>query len=524
MDLADARVRGVTLRFDLDAVVGDVDDESVEVRGQEIASDGVGGLGVEGTGVDQELQEARHTVRRVLKPVDRELESLLDFRSLHRGLLDPRADLGHREGPGRGQLDEPFFLGFKLVELLLELRLRVAVLREDVRHGGVYSRLHAREHVLGEALFRHLRDDSCLDLLDPHVHHGAQLPLVRGADEVLVCPATPSVLGVQEATGAASIAALTAEQHSLQIVEVDDVSCAVSLSGVEHRLHLQEGLLRYQRLVASDVELALVAVDARVVRIAQDGCEAARADRLCRVARRRSCLQPLSLKEPLQSRYRVAPSGVLFERPRDERGTLRIDIDRIDEATAVVLPDVQIAKLGAADRPALFDLVRHLDLDVLAVHTDLDFVHDVGDGFHGVGHVALSELLLGGDQADALLQELSLRDGGVGEVSEHAAAHVDDDVLNFRVLIDVAQELLELRTLRDGLGRLARLDELFRDGHAQLANLAHSLDPLGGDTVSVLVEVGCGMQLAWCRHTQIDDCLRDLDWRILGRARGRGRA
>ncbi|HQC93702.1 MAG TPA: hypothetical protein PLL22_07660, partial [Microbacteriaceae bacterium] len=60
MDLADARVRGVTLRFDLDAVVGDVDDESVEVRGQEIASDGVGGLGVEGTGVDQELQEARH--------------------------------------------------------------------------------------------------------------------------------------------------------------------------------------------------------------------------------------------------------------------------------------------------------------------------------------------------------------------------------------------------------------------------------------------------------------------------------
>ncbi|NYF28059.1 hypothetical protein HDC31_001588 [Microbacterium sp. JAI119] len=77
----------------------------------------------------------------------------------------------------------------------------------------------------------------------------------------------------------------------------------------------------------------------------------------------------------------------------------------------------------------------------------MDFVHDVGDGFHGVGHVPLSELLLGGDESHALLEELAFRDRGVCEVAEDARAHVDDDELHFWVIIDVAQELLELVAL-----------------------------------------------------------------------------
>jgi hypothetical protein len=83
---------------------------------------------------------------------------------------------------------------------------------------------------------------------------------------------------------------------------------------------------------------------------------------------------------------------------------------------------------------------------------NLDLVHDVRDGFHGVGHVAVAELFLGGDELDAHRGEDAFGDGGVGLVAEDARAHVDHDVPHVGVLFDVAQQFSEDGPLRDRLG------------------------------------------------------------------------
>ncbi|MFT3945148.1 MAG: hypothetical protein QM705_15180 [Ancrocorticia sp.] len=81
----------------------------------------------------------------------------------------------------------------------------------------------------------------------------------------------------------------------------------------------------------------------------------------------------------------------------------------------------------------------HLIGDVLAALTDLDFVHDVGDGFHGVCHVAFPEFFFGGDEFDAHAGKDAFSDSCIGEVAEGTGAHVDDDVADFRVFLDVVQ-------------------------------------------------------------------------------------
>ncbi|OAN29053.1 hypothetical protein A4X17_05590 [Plantibacter sp. H53] len=167
----------------------------------------------------------------------------------------------------------------------------------------------------------------------------------------------------------------------------------------------------------------------------------------------------------------MTTSRVLFEGPTDKRRPIRVYVDRVDEAPAELLPDVEVAELGAPDGAALFDFVRHLHAHVLAVHADLHFVHYVGDGFHRIGHVAVAKFLLRRNQAHALLEEFSLRDGCVGEISEDTGAHVDDDVLHLGVLVDVAHHLLELGPLCDGLRGLAGLDKLARNRRLELAHL-----------------------------------------------------
>jgi len=61
--------------------------------------------------------------------------------------------------------------------------------------------------------------------------------------------------------------------------------------------------------------------------------------------------------------------------PLDQGCAYRIDINRVHEPAAEVLAYVEIAQLRTPDRTTLLDFVRHLDLGVLAVHPDLDFVH-----------------------------------------------------------------------------------------------------------------------------------------------------
>ncbi|MFZ1300960.1 MAG: hypothetical protein WAQ27_00025 [Candidatus Microsaccharimonas sp.] len=162
--------------------------------------------------------------------------------------------------------------------------------------------------------------------------------------------------------------------------------------------------------------------------------------------------------------------------------------------------------------------MRHLDLDVLAAHANLDFIHDVGDGLHGVGHVPLAEFFFRRDEADTLLEQFSLRDRRIREVSEDARSHVNHDVPHVRMLIDVAQQSLELWSLRDRLGRLARFDELVRHRGSELPHLAERLDALGSNTVSVVIDVGSRVELARCRDAQVQDRLRDCNNAVFARA------
>ncbi|MDL9980105.1 hypothetical protein QSV35_12250 [Microbacterium sp. ASV49] len=285
----------------------------------------------------------------MLETVGGELELLLDCCPLDGGLFDALTDLAHRERPGCGQLDEALFLSFELVELLLELSLHVPILGEDVCYRGGDRFSHAVEDVGGQPLVRDHGDDLRFHLVYADVGHRAQPALMRGTDEVLVGAATPGVLAVQQAAGAASITALTTEEQPLQIVEVDDVPGSIALAHVEHALHFQERLLRDERLVSSDIQLALVPDDSGVIRIAQHDREPAGADGLRSVARRRPGHQALCFEEALESCDRVSPGCVLFERPGNQRCSLWVDVDRVHQAAAVVLADVEVAELGSSN-------------------------------------------------------------------------------------------------------------------------------------------------------------------------------
>jgi hypothetical protein len=195
---------------------------------------------------------------------------------------------------------------------------------------------------------------------------------------------------------------LPAREQPLEIVTVSHVAVAISVPSVEDLLHLEEDLLRHDCFVPSDVELVLVADDSCVVRIAEHRSKAGLVDRALRSARRGAHRQALLLHVRCELRNGVLAGGVRLERERDEWSAFWISLDGVDEASAEVLANIQVADLGNSDRAALLHLVRHLHLDVFAVHSDLDFVHDVGDGFHSVRHVTLAELFLRGDESDAL--------------------------------------------------------------------------------------------------------------------------
>lgn len=105
----------------------------------------------EGAWADERLKKAEEDVRGVLQAVDYELDLLLDRAALDGRFLDPLANLLHRARASRGELDEAFFLRFALVELLLELFLRISMLSEDVRYGGDQGFLHFVEYVVSES-------------------------------------------------------------------------------------------------------------------------------------------------------------------------------------------------------------------------------------------------------------------------------------------------------------------------------------------------------------------------------------
>nr|WP_314454988.1 hypothetical protein [uncultured Microbacterium sp.] len=240
-----------------------------------------------------------------------------------------------------------------------------------------------------------------------------------------------------------SLVALAAHHESAQEVAVDTVALASLEAGIHHLLYSFEQFGADDGRMAPGVHRFFERDHSEVVRVSKDQAQLASGQRTFWPLGRLSGRQALVGEGVGESDGAVFARRVLLECPLDERCSDRIHVDGVDESAVEVFADVEVAEFGAADGAAVLGFVQQLVLDVLAALADLDFVHDVGDGFHGVCHVSVAELFLGGDELDAHPGEDAFGDGGVGLVAEDARAHVDDDVAHFRVFLDVAEEFAE---------------------------------------------------------------------------------
>nr|WP_280448638.1 hypothetical protein [Nocardia brasiliensis] len=180
-----------------------------------------------------------------------------------------------------------------------------------------------------------------------------------------------------------------------------------------------------------------------------------------------------------------------------------VEFDRVNQASVHVHASVEITQFGDADGAAVDRLIAHLESDVFTGQLVLHVVEDVGDGFHHLRHDALTEVLTRGHQLDAQLIEQSLGKGRVDVVTEGARASVDDDVLDLGMLPQVFNHLQEVRSLVDGLGRNAGVEELLDDPARQVCGFAVDVDALGGNRVAVGVDIPSSIHLLLARHPQI---------------------
>ncbi|HXH33175.1 MAG TPA: hypothetical protein VNJ54_02055 [Plantibacter sp.] len=172
------------------------------------------------------------------------------------------------------------------------------------------------------------------------------------------------------------------------------------------------------RVVSARVELPLERHHSQVVRIPQDQAQLAPRDGALRPLHRSAAGEPLFCQELQKLHDAVVARRVLLEGELDERSANGVDVDGVDELTFEVPSHVQVSELRSANGATVLGLVQQLVPDVLPALADLDLVHDVGDGLHGVGHVSLAELFLRRDELDTHVGQDALRDGSVGLVPE----------------------------------------------------------------------------------------------------------
>lgn len=203
-------------------------------------------------------------------------------------------------------------------------------------------------------------------------------------------------------------------------MEVHEVPVTAPISTVKHSLTLQEQLVGDERLMAPREQLTFVRQHTRVVRVTKNLRQSARRQWPRRALIRGACRQPQVFELASQLPDGALPRRILFEGPPNQRAAIGIDGNGVHEPTVELLSNVEVSEFRAADCPAIHRFVPHLLLDVFAALADLDLVHDVGNGFHGVRHVALAEVLLGRDEFDTHPGQDSLGDGRVSKVPESA--------------------------------------------------------------------------------------------------------
>nr|WP_318255456.1 hypothetical protein [Agrococcus baldri] len=174
-------------------------------------------------------------------------------------MLDALSDLGNRQCSRSGQVDQPLLLPFQLAKLLPQLSLGIAILGQQVVDRASQRLAHVIEGFGAQSFARHHFQEAILNLFDAAPRHRALLALLGRTDEVLVGAAVPVDLAVDQAAGSPFLRAVPAPQQPLQVVMVRDVPIALSLALIQDLLHFEERLLGDERLVATDVEFALIA-------------------------------------------------------------------------------------------------------------------------------------------------------------------------------------------------------------------------------------------------------------------------
>nr|WP_246383589.1 hypothetical protein [Microbacterium proteolyticum] len=287
-----------------------------------------------------------------------------------------------------GDIEQIRLLHFELLQLCCQsssgLSLPLLLHGERVMHMAPH--LGSKARVKPQSA--HFPSNGALNFLDWKVRKIACRVLAAATQEVSVKAALPVVrLGVDHSVLPPRFATPIAAHQPPQKVCMNLVSLRRPPASSKHLLNALEGLRRDECFVTPVEHLALVGHHPEVVGVAEKQAELVQRERTFLPLRRRTSRQALLCKLLAENRHAVLPRRVLLKGPPDERSPLRIDIDRVHQTSVEVPAHVEVADLGPTGGPAAHRLVEHLLLNVLAALPDLDFVHDVRDGLHGIGHV-----------------------------------------------------------------------------------------------------------------------------------------
>ena len=302
-------------------------------------------------------------------------------------------------------------------------------------------------------------------------------------------------------------------QQPFQMMGVLDMPCHLRRSRPQQRLHRIEQGRFHDGLVRAGIQPALVADDARVVRVREQFVERVLPQRLGGALRRRHRDQPACGEVAEQAGDGGLAFGVVLECPGDERCPFGIDLDCAYLAARVVgAADVEVPDGCAHRGAALCDLLRQslgdFGGEVAAV--------ELGDG----GYDAVDE-----HPGGCLVDALGGRDEG--------HARVDEGFVDFHVVGAVAgepvelvhdaerdsgggderQHLLQPVTIRRPCG-LARVHELPHNPCAEFACLAVVRLALGGDGESFVSAAALGLltsghaQVGHGQQHRLVGCLR----------------
>ncbi|MFT4260222.1 MAG: hypothetical protein QM568_11430 [Microbacterium sp.] len=311
--------------------VGDLGAESAEEGLDEFAPRCLRERGIERAGVADEGDGCLGAFGTVAEGVFGAREAFLDGSLLQRELLQTFSELWHGEVSVGEGVDEASFLLAELGELFGEAVSRGAFGGLQVRDDGFDSFLDLVEDLGSDAFIGDSLRYGLFELFDTDAWHGALAFELGCADVVLVGAAVAGVLAVDEAAISSCVVAVCAVDEPFEVVEVDAVAVATAVAASEDLFDAEVELLRDEGLMAAGVELAFVADDAGVVRIAEDDAERIDGDRLRAILPRCSCDESLFFEGRCELGDGVLTCGVLFEGPDDQRCPDGVDVDSVDQ-------------------------------------------------------------------------------------------------------------------------------------------------------------------------------------------------